>query len=66
MKVFITLLGLVLILEGLPYVTFPRAAQEWLRQVSRMQPRLMRLMGLIALTSGFILCYLTQRTSLLG
>jgi uncharacterized protein YjeT (DUF2065 family) len=66
MKVLLTLFGLILILEGLPYVTFPRAAQEWLRQISSMQPRLMRLMGLIALTSGFILCYLTQRTNLLG
>jgi uncharacterized protein YjeT (DUF2065 family) len=65
MKFLLTLFGLILILEGLPYVTFPRAAQEWLRQISGMQPRLMRLMGLIALTSGFILCYLTQRTDLL-
>jgi uncharacterized protein YjeT (DUF2065 family) len=65
MKLLFTMFGLILILEGLPYLTFPRAAQNWLQQVSVMQPRLMRLLGLIALTSGFILCYLTQRTTLL-
>lgn len=66
MKLLVTLIGLILILEGLPYVAFPQATQERLLQLSRMSPRFMRIMGLIALTCGFLLCYLTQRTTLLG
>ncbi|MDA8164721.1 MAG: DUF2065 domain-containing protein [Desulfobacteraceae bacterium] len=66
MKLLFTLFGLILILEGLPYFTFPHAAQQWLRQISQIHPNFMRLLGFIALTSGFILCYLTQRTTLLG
>jgi uncharacterized protein YjeT (DUF2065 family) len=66
MKLLVTLIGLILVVEGLPYVAFPQAMQDWLRQVSQMRPGLLRVMGFMAMLFGFLLCYLTQRTSLLG
>ena len=65
MKLLITLVGLVLILEGLPYLAFPKAMQDWLRQLSELEPNILRGMGLIAMVIGFLLCYITQRTDLL-
>ncbi len=61
MKLLISLIGLVFILEGLPYVTFPEAMQRWLRQIIDMEPRQLRVMGIVALLFGLLLCYLGQR-----
>ncbi|MBU0728370.1 MAG: DUF2065 domain-containing protein [Proteobacteria bacterium] len=62
MKTLVCLLGLVLIVEGLPYVAFPEAMQNWLQQLTRMKPGRLRIMGLIAMAIGLFLCYVTQRT----
>lgn len=66
MKLLATLFGLVLVLEGLPYAAFPEAMQRWLRQMVGLPPKFLRLFGLLAMGAGLFLCYLTQRTSLLG
>lgn len=65
MKILLTLIGLVFILEGLPYLTFPEAMQRWLRQIVDLPPGVLRLVGLLAVVAGLALCYLTQRTDLL-
>ncbi len=66
MKLLVTLIGLVLIFEGLPYAAFPEAMQRWLAQLAEENPSLLRIGGLAAVASGLFLCYLTQRTSLFG
>ncbi len=66
MKTLITLIGLVLIFEGLPYVAFPETMQRWLRQLSEMPPNKLKSNGLLAMALGFLLCYLGQRSGLLG
>lgn len=66
MKFFITLVGLVLILEGLPYVASPEAMQRWLKQLTEMRPEQLRIMGIIAMAAGFILCYVAQRSGIMG
>ncbi len=65
MKLLITLVGLIMILEGLPYVAFPTAMQDWLRQLTEMPPNILRGLGIMAMAVGFLLCYVTQRTDLL-
>lgn len=62
MKFFITLIGLILVLEGLPYVAFPEAMQKWMRQLIEMPPGVLRGAGLAAMAFGLLLCYITQRT----
>ena len=64
MKLLITLIGLVFILEGLPYLTFPEAMQRWLQQLLEMKPAQLRLVGLFAVGIGLLICYVALRTSL--
>ena len=64
MKLLITLIGLVLVLEGLPYVASPEAMQRWLRQIVELPPRQLRRVGLVAMVVGFVLCFLAQQTEL--
>ena len=65
MKFILSLVGMVLILESLPYIAFPEGMKEWLRQLSEMDGGLLRAMGLVALAVGLGLCYLAQRSGLL-
>ncbi len=65
MKYLLSLIGVVLVLEALPYVAFPEAMQNWLKQLSEMDPAVLRVLGLLAMGAGLLLCYITQRTNLL-
>ena len=64
MKLLLTLIGLVFVLEGLPYLAFPEAMQRWLRQLLEMPPGQLRFMGLLSMAFGFFLCFLTQKSGL--
>ncbi len=64
MKFFVTALGLLFVLEAIPYVLFPEAMRRWLAQLGTMAPGVLRAAGLLALGVGLLLCYLTQRTGL--
>ena len=66
MKLFITLIGLILVLEGLPYVASPEAMQKWLRQLTEMEPAQLRMMGMIAMIAGFAILLLARHSGLLG
>jgi len=66
LKTLAALFGLVLIFEGLPYMTFPEFMQKWVRQVLDAPPALLRIAGGLAVLAGLSLCYLSQRTNLLG
>ena len=64
MKLLTLLIGLVLILEALPYVAAPEAMQDWLRKLSGVNPNQLRLMGLLAMVIGLIIIFIVQKTSL--
>ncbi len=64
MKFFVTLIGLILIFEGLPYAAFPETMQRWLAQLVQENTAMLRLLGAFAVGCGLLLCYLTQRTTL--
>jgi hypothetical protein len=64
MKLFILLIGLVLILEGMPYVAAPEAMREWLLKLSRMPAAQLRIIGLFAMGIGLVLCFIVQKTSI--
>lgn len=63
MKIFILLIGLVLVLEGLPYVAAPEAMQGWLKKLSGISPSQMRSLGLFAMVIGTCLIFIVQRTT---
>lgn len=64
MKLFILLIGMVLILEGMPYVAAPESMREWLAKLSEMEPAQLRVFGLIAMCLGLVICFIVQKTSL--
>ena len=64
MKFLFTLIGLVFIFEGLPYLTFPEAMQRWLKQLMEMRPAQLRIIGLFAVAIGLLICYVALRTRL--
>lgn len=64
MKILILLIGMVLILEGLPYVAAPEAMQEWLKKLSEVDPKILRIMGVLAMSVGLLICFVIQKTSL--
>jgi uncharacterized protein YjeT (DUF2065 family) len=64
MKLLILLIGMVLILEGLPYVAAPQAMQEWLKKLSEISPGQLRILGLTAMVTGLLICYVVQKTAL--
>lgn len=64
MKLLLLLVGIIFILEGLPYVAFPEAMRNWLIKLSQMPSDQLRVMGLIAMASGLLICWLVQGTDL--
>ena len=66
MKLLVTLIGLILVLEGLPYVAAPEAMQRWLRQLLELEPLQLRIMGFIAMVAGFVVLVFARRSGLLG
>jgi hypothetical protein len=64
MKLLTLLIGLVLILEGLPYVAAPEAMQEWLKKLSGISPDRLRSVGLIAMAVGILIIFVVQKTAL--
>jgi len=66
MKLFVLLIGMVCIVEGLPYVASPEAMKKWLITLSETDPKTLRTMGLVIMTIGFGLCFVAQRTEIFG
>ncbi|MDK9707871.1 MAG: DUF2065 domain-containing protein [Desulforhopalus sp.] len=64
MKLLTLLVGLILIIEGLPYVAAPEKMQIWLKKLSEINPGQLRAVGLIAMLFGLIICFIVQKTSL--
>lgn len=60
MKLLILLIGMVLIIEGLPYVAAPEAMQEWLKKLSVIPTQQLRIVGLIAMSLGLLICWVVQ------
>jgi hypothetical protein len=62
MKLFLLLVGMVLILEGLPYAAAPDMMRNWLQKLSQMDPKQLRIIGISTVISGLLLCWLVQRS----
>ncbi len=60
MKILILLVGMVLIVEGIPYVASPESMREWLRKISEMKVEHLRMLGLLSMSSGLVICWFVQ------
>jgi uncharacterized protein YjeT (DUF2065 family) len=62
LKYLLCVLGMVLVLEGLPYFGFPRAMKKVLTEVIPSLPEgALRVLGLAAILFGLLLVYLGRR-----
>ncbi len=57
MKFFLCVLGMVMIVEGLPYFAFPEKLKVVLLQVLEMDPSVLRVFGLTLMAVGVVLVY---------
>ncbi len=57
MTFLLSVLGLLLIIEGLPYFAFPVKAKGWARTLQEIPEKSLRIMGLIAMIFGLVLLY---------
>ncbi len=64
MKLFLTVIGTMMIIEGIPYFAFPEKMKSILQQIQEMRPEHLRIFGFLAMLVGLLLCYLAQRTSI--
>lgn len=60
MEYFLTVLGMVLIVEGLPYFTFPEKMKSLMEKVPQMPTRWLRVFGIIAIATGLLIIYLSR------
>ncbi|MBN2398621.1 MAG: DUF2065 domain-containing protein [Deltaproteobacteria bacterium] len=58
MKFFLCVIGMVLIIEGLPYFAFPEKIKSYLLKVYDTPEGTLRLLGLAAVIAGLALVYL--------
>ncbi|HLC17664.1 MAG TPA: DUF2065 domain-containing protein [Thermodesulfobacteriota bacterium] len=57
MTQLLTILGVILVLEGIPYLAFPRKTKHWALAVQEVPDRSLRLIGFIAMAAGLVILY---------
>jgi uncharacterized protein YjeT (DUF2065 family) len=58
MKYFLCVIGMVLVVEGLPYFAFPEKIKAYLFKLTEIPDTKLRIMGSIAIIVGLALVYL--------
>ncbi len=57
MKFFLCVIGMVLIIEGLPYFAFPEKIKAYLLKMHEIPGSTLRILGLAAVITGLLLVY---------
>jgi uncharacterized protein len=61
MDYFLCVLGMVMIIEGLPYFAFPERMKAWVAKILEMPDAWLRRFGLVLMFTGLWLVYLGKR-----
>lgn len=61
MKFFLCVMGMVMIIEGLPYFAFPSKMKEWVLMMVGIDDASLRKFGFIFMTAGLFIVYLAMR-----
>jgi len=61
MKYFLAVIGMVFIVEGLPYFAFPDKIKAYLRKLAEIPDRTLRILGFAAVAVGLLLVYFGTR-----
>ena len=57
MKFMLCVIGLVLVIEGLPYFAFPEKIKSYLMKVQEIPDNTLRILGFVSVATGLILVY---------
>jgi len=57
MEYFLCVLGMVFIIEGLPYFAFPAKVKSYIMKLQELPDNVLRILGLSAIITGLILIY---------
>jgi uncharacterized protein len=58
MKFFLCVIGMVMILEGLPYFAFPENMKEMMRKVLDLPDDILRKFGFVLMLAGLVFVYI--------
>jgi hypothetical protein len=53
----VSVVGVLLVIEGIPYFAFPKKAKFWASMLQEIPDRTLRVMGLAAMATGLALLY---------
>ena len=60
MAYFLSVLGLALVIEGLPYFVFPDRMKSLLAKLPAFPARSLRIFGIASISAGLLLIYISQ------
>ena len=58
MEFFLCVVGMVMIVEGLPYFAAPSKIKAWVVKMAELPDTSLRVMGFVLMLAGLGLCYL--------
>ena len=61
MKFFLSVIGMVMIIEGLPYFAFPEKMKAWILKVLELPEGTLRKFGLVLMVIGLGLVYIGKQ-----
>jgi uncharacterized protein YjeT (DUF2065 family) len=61
MEFFLCVIGMVMIVEGLPYFAFPDKMKTWVKKIIASSDSSLRRFGLVLMVLGLSLVYLGRR-----
>ena len=61
MDYFLCVMGMVFIIEGLPYLVFPEKLKPYLMKITMLPDATLRVIGMSAIIFGLILLYFGRR-----
>lgn len=61
MDYFLCVIGMVMIIEGVPYFAAPNRMKGWMAKIMEMEPGYLRRFGLVMMVAGLALVYLGRR-----
>jgi uncharacterized protein YjeT (DUF2065 family) len=61
MDFFLCVLGMVMVIEGLPYFAFPERMKLWISKMLEMPDEWLRRFGLVLMITGLLMVYMGKR-----
>ena len=61
MEFFLCVIGMVMVVEGLPYFAFPEKMKVWIEKILEIPNSSLRRFGMVLMVAGLCMVYLGRR-----